>query len=308
MRTLPALLFFIASTSFAGLSPPQGKSLRSDGDYGISEQPLSWWDIEGRLDRRRKLQDTEAPKSDQKASDVRKVRAQTSSSKSKTSIAITQSSAIAKTSNLPDYYQDIDRSQMKASDRVVFVPQNGNVKLNGVHVGDTFYATIEQRIKASPSVPTPIRAMITSGSLKGGFFIGEATLDRELKRILLAFTKVRGSDGKAYSVRATGLASDGSVGLDGEYHSQAGAFFVAELASATAAGFLDSTINRSQNAVGNYVQEPSLQNSAKAGAVTALSRSADRMAEQVRQAPEYTEIAGFQSIRVIVQDDPTELN
>ena len=296
---------FIFNISFASLPPPQGKSLRSDSEYEINETPLSWYDVAGRVEKRNRLVNDEEKK---KATEAVKVSPRTKKSYKNDSIKITMSSAIQKTTNLPGYYQGIDRSEMKASDRVMYVPQNSSVKLLSVKSGDEFYAIVEDEIKASPSVPTPIRATVVSGALKGGFFIGEATLDRELKRILLTFTKVRSRSGQIYAVKATGKAPKGTVGLEGEYHSQAGTFFVAELASATAAGFLDSTINRNQNALGNYVQEPSLQNSAKAGAVTALSRTADRMAEQVRQAPEYTDIEGYQPIKIIVQDDPTEIN
>jgi hypothetical protein len=209
---------------------------------------------------------------------------------------------------LPAFYKNIDRSEFKASDKVVYVPQNSVVKLSSVKAGDLFYAVIDQRIKASPGVPTPLRAMVTSGALKGGFFLGEGTLDLELKRILFSFTRVRSREGKTYGVKAAGLSPEGSVGLEGEYHSQAGTFFLAELASAATAGFLDSTISRNQTAAGGYVQEPSLSNSAKTGAVTALSKSAERMADRAKQAPEYTVAEGYQAIQIIVQEDPTETN
>ena len=99
---------------------------------------------------------------------------------------------------------------------------------------------------------------------------------------------------------------NGSLGVEGEHHSQAGLFFAGELASATAAGMLDSTINRNQTSFGSYVQEPSLANSTKTGAVSALSKTADRMAEQTRQAPEYTLSKEDFEIKVILQDEPTE--
>lgn len=296
---------FASNMCLAALPPPQGKSIQPGSNYDIHEKPLDWYDVAGRVEKRNRLIDEE---NKAKSSEAPKVSAIAKKPRKKDSIKITASSAIQKTGNLPSYYEGIDRSEMKASDRVVFVPQNSSVKLLSVKSGDEFYAIVEDEIKASPSVPTPIRATVVSGALKGGFFIGEATLDHELKRILLNFTKVRSRSGQVYAVKATGKAPRGTVGLEGEYHSQSGMFFIAELASATAAGFLDSTINRNQNALGNYVQEPSLQNSAKAGAVTALSRSADRMAEQVRQAPEYTDIEGYQPIKIIVQDDPTEMN
>lgn len=261
MMLLIGLGLLSAANTYASLPPPLGKSVRSDNQYTIEEKPLSLMDIAGRFEQRNRLVDAEEqkkpiPSSDKPSSVAKKRVTKVSQGISSESIKVTRSSAEVAQSNLPDYYNGIDRSGFKSSDKAVYVPQNSVVKLGSVKVGDMFQAVIEQRIKSSPSVATPIRAMVTSGGLKGGFFVGEATLDRELKRILFTFNKVRSRDGKIYNLKAAGLSPEGSVGLEGEYHSQAGAFFIGELASATAAGVLDSTINRNQNVLGNYVQEP----------------------------------------------------
>lgn len=223
----------------------------------------------------------------------------------KTRIQITRSSLAEESGNLPSYLRNVSRSD--DADSQVYIAGKTVNPMVGVRAGDMFKAIIDQAITASSTVPTPIRAQIISGSLKGSFFVGEATLDKELKRVLLSFTKIRKSDSSLYSVRASGLSLEGSVGLTGEYHSEMGKFFLGELASATAAGMLDSTINRNQNALGNYVQEPSLSNSAKTGAVTALSKTADHFAEQTKQAPEYTKVEGFQEIKVLITEDPLEV-
>ena len=209
--------------------------------------------------------------------------------------------------NLPRYYQGVDRSGASASDRVVYVPKSSDPRLKGLKSGDVVWAVVEQEITASPSVPTPVRATATSGQYKGALFVGEATLDHELKRVLFSFNKLRlKSLDAAYTLKAAGLSPRGSIGLEGEYYSQAGKFFIAELASAAAAGYLDSTINRNQTALGTYVQEPSLVNSGKTAAVSALSKTAERAAEGARNAPEYTRVPGYQEIQVIIQDDPIE--
>ena len=302
LLALIILTFYCTQLSFAS-TPARGKSLAADSVYEVTDRPLGVWDLPGRFEKR-SLQIEEAKIAKQPQSKQKRKKSAMTSDR----LRISRSAPIRSDTNLPQYYQGIDRSQFKASDRVVFVPQNEAVKLKSVKAGDIFQSVIEQEIKASPSVPTPIRAMVISGELKGGFFLGEATLDRELKRIILTFAKVRTPEGKTYQIKASGLAPKGTIGLEGEYHSQAGSFFVAELASAAAAGFLDSTINRNQTTFGTYVQEPSLQNSTKSGLVTALSKSADRLAEQTRQAPEFTEIGGYQPIQVIVQEEPIELN
>ncbi len=210
-------------------------------------------------------------------------------------------------SNLPIYYQGIDRSGFESSEKVVFVPKSSDIRMKGLKSGDVVWAVVEQEIVASPSVPTPIRAMAIGGEFRGGFFLGEATLDRELKRVLFSFSKLRFKDTPTvYSLKASGLSPKGSVGLEGEYISQAGKFFIAELASAGAAGFMDSTIQRNQTVMGTYVQAPSLANSGKSAAASALSKTTEQMAESVRSAPEYTQVQGYQDIQIIIQEDPVE--
>lgn len=213
----------------------------------------------------------------------------------------------ASVTNLPEYLQGVDRSEAEANEKVVYVPKSGNQRLKGLASGDVVLAVVEQEIVASPSVPTPVRAMAVGGPFKGAFFVGEATLDRELKRVCMAFTKLRFKDrDTVYGLKAAALSPKGSVCLEGEYVSQTGKFFIAELASAAAAGFVDSTVNRNQTPLGTYVQEPSLSTSGKTAAVTALSKTTERMAEEARNAPEYTRVQGYQEIQVILQEDPTE--
>lgn len=211
--------------------------------------------------------------------------------------------------NLPSYYIRLDRADYRSSEGNVYnAPHRVGEKLRDLKSGDLIPAVIDQAIKASPSVPTPVRAMMVSGPYKGSFALGKATLDRELKRILFEFTKLRlPKEDKIYAMRAEGLSPSGQIGLEGSYESQSGKFFLGELLAGAAAGIADATIQRTQNNLGNYVQEPSLANVGKQGVVVALSRTADRFAEQSRSAPEFTEIAGFQQIQIIIEEDPVEI-
>lgn len=223
------------------------------------------------------------------------------------SLPVTSIEATTIQTNLPTYHQGVDRSHFEASEKVILVPKASDVRMRGLKSGDIVWAVVDQEIVASPTVPTPIRAQAIGGAFRGGFFLGEAILDRELKRVLFSFTKLRFKDIPAvYSLKASGLSPRGSVGLEGEYVSQAGKFLIAELASAGAAGFMDSTIQRNQNAFGNYVQAPSLTNSGKTAAAAALSKTTEQMAESVRSAPEYTQTQGYQEIQIIIQEDPVE--
>jgi hypothetical protein len=207
--------------------------------------------------------------------------------------------------NLPAYY--LETKPTRSFSEVVLDSEKTKVRSNLINIGDILYASIEQEIVASPGVPTPVRAFILSEKGKGSFILGEAILDRELKRILITFNRYRDKNLKIYEFKAIALSMSGSIGLIGEYHTQAGKFFIGELASIAAAGFVDSTIQRQQTQVGGYVQEPSLSNSTKNAAVQALSRTADRMAENSRNAPEYTVSQSHQLIKVIVTESLIEI-
>jgi len=207
--------------------------------------------------------------------------------------------------NLPAFYYTVDRASIQTSDKVVYVPSRTTEILKGLRSGDILLSIVEQSVKASPNVPTPIRAFIVRGPFKGGIVLGRASLDKDLKRVLFDFDRLRLPNQDAvYTLKATGLSPSGQVGLEGDYHSESGRFFVGELVAATAAGYADATIARQQNALGNFVQEPSVSNAAKSGLVTALSKSADRFAEGARSAPEWVEIPGYQELQIIVQEDP----
>ncbi len=226
-------------------------------------------------------------------------------------IARDERAAVSKTDsnesgNLPKYFEK-DRVTAQQFDQVVMNVKSKDPKLKALKTGDIVHAVIDQAMVCSPTVATPIRAISISGPVKGSMFIGEARLDHELKRVLLNFTKLRlkGND-QGYKVAASGLSLAGSVGLEGEYVSNTGKFFVAEIASAFTAGLVDASVDRTQTQLGTYNQSPSLENRLKVGAATALMRTADRAGEQAKTAPEFTKVEGYQEIQILIHEDPTE--
>ena len=305
----------MGSTAFAE-SPKKGRVLcegaacrEADGSAGgaLDSSVGAVQDFKDRVTRRANGDATETGNKPSFTPDTSLAAKKIGPRKSKLANAVVVTAPGEPASNLPGYYAGVDRSAVEASEKVVFVPKSHDPTLKGLKSGDVVWAVVEQEITASPEVPTPIRAIAMSGPFKGAYFVGEATLDRELKRVLLSFSKLRlKNNDSVYAVKAAGLSPRGSIGLEGEYVSQTGKFFVAELASAAAAGFVDSTINRGQTALGSYVQEPSLMNAGKTAAVSALSKTTDRMANAVRQAPEFTHLQGYHEIQIMIQDSPVE--
>lgn len=274
-------VFFIYN---ALASPPPRGTTQCTGDCDYNESPLGVYGAHEAISQRAKLEPlTEksiprrAPKSHAK-----------NLSKNE--------------SNMPSYYQGMSRSHFEAREGGVLVVKNARPLPPGLRAGDMLKALITQSIKASPSVPTPVRAQALSGPSKGSYFLGEAKFDPELKRVLLTFNTFRDSSNETYSVHAVGLSPSGEVGLEGEHHTDSGRFFLAELAVAGTAAITDSTITRNPTSRGTWVEEPSLANTAKHGAVAALTKTTERMAEKVRSAPEYTYIPAPQHIQILVQE------
>lgn len=196
------------------------------------------------------------------------------------------------TTNLPPHYQGVSHAGFQSSDKAVFVPKASDFRLKGLKSGDIVWAVIEQEIIASPSTPTPVRAMAIGGAFKNALFLGEATLDRELKRVLFQFSKLRLKDTPVvYSLKASGLSPKGSIGLEGEYTAQSGKFFISELASQTTSRILES---------------PAASSIPAQSVGGALHKTAERQSEAAGTAPEYTQVSGYQEIQIIIQEDPVE--
>lgn len=299
MNIFPVLLSLFLITQSGQAAPVMGKSICIGQDCDFKDTPIGTYP--DKPEKERKLEQLSQPALEKT---VTHSRTQPQPLRRKKSRAY-----LKEPTNLPDYLQNIDRSEMVASSDAVYNPPERPQKLKGLKSGDLLHAVIEQEIKASQTVPTPIRALVTTGFFKGSYLQGEATLDRELKRVLLTFDRLHlRNKAHSYRLKASGLSLKGSVGLEGHYVTQTGKFFVYELASATAAGLVDSSIQRQQTTTGGYVQEPSLSNSAKSGAVSALSKTTERLAERVRTAPEYTELKGYKEIQVIIQENPIQLH
>lgn len=82
--------------------------------------------------------------------------------------------------------------------------------------------------------------MAITGPFPGALFLGEATLDPELKRVLVSFHKLRlRHQNQIYQLKAAGRSLSGQLGLTGDYSSQAGLFFLGELLSAGALRLVD---------------------------------------------------------------------
>lgn len=171
--------------------------------------------------------------------------------------------------------------------------------------GMIYPATVPMNVMAFSEGKAPVLADVRSNSGKDYVVLGEATLERASKRTTIEFKEIR-ERGKpeVYSLKATALSEDGSLGLKGEIHSGEGAFFLAELLSAAAAGWADSSVNRSSNAFGSPVEQPSMDTNAKKAASSAMLRSAERFSEKQKANVEYSLLEGPVLIQIMIQEQP----
>lgn len=209
--------------------------------------------------------------------------------------------------NLPSEYAAIGNG-FSIEESPIVVPTNRvGLKYNAVKVGDLIQATIQESVFAFQDSKSPVRALITSGDLKGSILIGEANLEKNSKRILINFKRFRDPVQKdIFEVQASAMDEKGILGLVGNLVSNEGKYFAAEVIAAGAAGYADSTINRNQNILGSTIEIPSEDTFAKKALTSALSKTADRFSEKLKQAPEYSILQGPVQIQILVLDQPTQ--
>lgn len=206
--------------------------------------------------------------------------------------------------NLPSYLRVPSHSSQGADSRIQVPTAKTGYKFTELKPGDVIQAQILESAVAFLDAKAPVRALIHHGQLKGSIFLGEATLEKNSKRILINFSKFRKpNDETTYQLSASVLDSKGILGLEGKLISGEPTYFAGELVAAGAAGYADSTVERNQNAFGNNVDVPSTSNYAKKAIASALSRTADRFSEKLKSAPEYSFLEGPIQIQVIITDE-----
>lgn len=229
-----------------------------------------------------------------------------SESKPKTEANTSKKARTYSASNLPAEYLNQSKQVFIEESPVVLPSNRAAIKFKDVKPGDLISAMIQESIFAYNDSKVPVRALITSGNLKGSVLLGEASLEKNSKRIQIDFKKFRDPNTKEiFQIQASLMDEKGIFGIEGKLVSNEKGYFLAELLSAGAAGFADATIARDQNLLGNSIESKSEDTFAKKALTSALSRSADRFSEKLKQAPEYSILEGPVQIQILVLEQPT---
>ena len=207
--------------------------------------------------------------------------------------------------NLPVEYL-IHPKPISIEESPIVLPTNkSGIRFRQLLSGDLVTATLAESVFAFLESKSPVRAQVNSGPLKGSVLIGEATLEKNSKRILIHFKKFRDPRNKdIYNLEADAMDERGVLGLVGEYVSNESIFFGAEILSAAAAGYTDSTIDRNTNALGQTTDVKNEDTFMKKALTSALSKSADRFSEKLKSAPEYSILNGPKDIQILILDQP----
>jgi hypothetical protein len=208
--------------------------------------------------------------------------------------------------NLPGEYQTTLSAGFRANESPVVLPSSPHKATVGrLPVGAVIDAEILESVIAFSDLKTPVRALIRSGELKGAVLVGEASLERNSKRVTIEFKRFRlNNSTEVYTTLASALDLEGILGLEGEHHTGEAKYFAGELLAAAAAGFADASVERSTTAFGQIQDQPSLDTSGKKALASAMNRTADRFAEKTRTAPEYSILRGPAGIKILIQDQP----
>jgi hypothetical protein len=209
-------------------------------------------------------------------------------------------------SNLPSYFAALPANYEHSF--VFTAKEPANDVLSGIHAGTKIKVVIRQNIKASPNVPTPVVGEVLVGQFKGATVYGEATLESDLKRIVLKFTGLSGAGlTSSYSIQGRGLDPQGRIGVEGNFHAEDWKYGIASLFSTGAAIAIDSQVERNPTIAGGYAESPSASNAVKKGVAGSLGKVADRLMERAGSVPGFTEVEGPIFMTVILDAPPKAL-
>lgn len=206
--------------------------------------------------------------------------------------------------NLPLYFAN--RGSFQAEESPVVLPTSrAGILLGSIKLGDVLSAEVKESLIAFNEAKAPIRAVVTEGRQKGAILLGEATLEKNSKRILIEFKRLRAKDSnQSYNLLAYGIDLKGILGIEGKVISGEDKYFTAEVIATAASSYADATISREQNNLGNYVEKPGADTLGKKALSSALSKTAERFAEKLKIVPEYSVLEGPTMIQVLITENP----
>ena len=206
------------------------------------------------------------------------------------------------TGNLPSEYR-APLSRASNVSELIQPPKGAFDILKALRAGDILEAQVLHSIIAFPDEKAPVVATIDSGALKGTRLLGESQLERNSRRIFVKFTKLVLNQ-KTYQLKADGVSQEGQPGLLGEYYSREAEYFAGDFIASFVAGYFDGLVPRQVNPFGQVQFDPSVDTALKRGVASGALSTAERFREKLKRVPEFSEMKGPLSIRVLILEQP----
>lgn len=180
-------------------------------------------------------------------------------------------------------------------------------KLN-LYRGDILKARINQDIIAYEGSISPIRGIVTEGSFKGSYVIGNATMDTKTKSISIFFDTLRLKESdNEFKIEAYVQAANGTTGIIGEYESHYWSYFWAEVLANGVSGYAEASKDRENSIYGFSKAEVSPQNSALGAISESAKSTAEKFRERSRIAPEFSKSSGPHNIQIFLIKGPNDI-
>jgi hypothetical protein len=198
--------------------------------------------------------------------------------------------------NLPQYFA----TSSAQNETLVIVPQITSEKLWNLKSGDQFEIEIPHSVIAFPDERAPVVAIIKSGQFKGAKVLGQSFLEPNSKRIFLDFFRIT-YDRRTYDFVASALTSEGQTGFIGKYHSRELEYFAGDFSASFVAAYFDGLVPRYRTILGE-VDDTSVDSAAKKGMASGATATAERFREKLKKVPEFSELQGPISGKLLVID------
>lgn len=179
-------------------------------------------------------------------------------------------------------------------------PKTSQEVFNGIKVGEEINSFVNHSIIAFPDEKAPVVAEIKNKHFK---LIGESSLEPNSKRIFVNFNRLIVGD-QVFQIKAQALSDEGQLGLNCAYHSQEAKYFVGDFLSSAVAGYFDGLIPRSTNPYGQVIEDNSVDSAFKKGIAGGAMSSAERFRKKLEKVPEWGEVEGPLTIKVLILDQP----
>lgn len=208
--------------------------------------------------------------------------------------------------NLPVEYKRRDFGKLVTTSSSTILPAKGQrTDLKRLKVGDSLIARVKHSIIAFPDEKPPVIAEILDGPLEGWRLIGESRLEKNSKRIFINFRSIaRG--GLVYHFKGEALTSFGQPGFEGEYYSREGSYFAGDFIASMTAAYFDGLVPRNTNAYGQIQADNSIDSAFKKGLAGGAMSTAERFREQLKRAPEFSELDGPIDVQVLILEKAVE--